>query len=386
MNYLENAFDEKIMTELDRKVFYHYAKNETEEAIIDEIRKNYPIRITPYLEKLILKYEGVRKQFIPTTEEADTHGSATPFEEGKKASKNYGLERLYKDRVLITPHFDCPAYCRFCYKKSRVMKNKRSMTYEEIDNAVEEVSKMHDIRGALITGGDPFMDKNKLFYLLDLLIKLDNIAEIRVGTRMLLNSPHFFTDEICNRLASYIRPNFKDPKKSKYLAINVHFNHPDELQPEVLQACHKLSSRGITLRDQTVLLKGINDDIETMTTLFQLLLRNNIIVYYMNHCMPVESSDHLRTSVQKGIDIYKHLCTQSSCSIPNYVYAPSGGKVHVGPDTELEYENINGLKQIKVKLLYRAEDFRNIAKKDLPPMHRETYDGYIEGYYIDGKD
>lgn len=386
MNYKETIFEKKVIKEPSHKVFYHYAKSDAEIAIIDEIRMNYPIRITPYLEKLILKYESIRKQYIPTPEEAVTNGSATPFEEGKKASEIYGLERLYKDRVLITPHFDCPAYCRFCYKKSRVMKAKRSMSYYEIDSAVEEVGKMKEVRGVLITGGDPFMDKNKLFYLLDKLMTLNNISEIRVGTRMLLNSPLFFTEDICNKIASYIRPDFNDPKKSKYLAINVHFNHPDELQPEVLKACQMLTSRGITLRNQTVLLKGINDSIETMTNLFQLLLRNNIIIYYMNHCMPVESSDHLRTSVQRGLDIYKHFCTESSCSIPNYVFAPSGGKVHVGPDTKFEYVYINGIRHIKVKLLYKAEDFKNIAKKKLPPMHTETSDGYIEGYYIDGTD
>ncbi|MGE0078298.1 MAG: KamA family radical SAM protein [Bacteroidales bacterium] len=367
--------------------FVHYlASNDEEKQAIDSAVLDNPMRITPYLKKLILKYDSIRKQFLPSPLELQTNGTDTPFEEGKKTSEVYGLERLYRDRVLLTPHFDCPAYCRFCYKKSRVMRNRRSMTMEEIDQAVAEVGKMKDVRGALITGGDPFMDKNKLFYMLDRLMELDNITEIRVGSRMLLNSPHVFTDELCDRLAGYIRPNFDDASKSKYLAMNVHFNHPDELQPEVLRACHKLTSRGITLRNQTVLLKGINDNVKTMKHLFQLLLRNNIIIYYMNHCMPVAGSDHLRTSVQKGLDIYKELCTESSCSIPHYVYAPSGGKVHLGPNSTFNYSYENGLRLINVKLLYKAQDFRDIAKKELPPRHVETQDGFIEGYYIDGKD
>lgn len=365
---------------------YSLANNEEEIIAIKSIMDENPVRFTPYLKSLILKYESIRKQFLPSPAEAQTNGTATPFEEGKKTSQVYGLERLYRDRVLLTPHFDCPAYCRFCYKKSRVMRNRRSMTLDDIDQAVAEISKMTEVRGALITGGDPFMDKNKLIYLLDRLIALSNIAEIRVGTRMLLNSPHVFTDELCDKLASYIRPDFNNPSNSKYLAINVHFNHPDELQPEVLMACHKLTSRGITLRNQTVLLKGINDDTKTMKQLFHLLLRNNIIVYYMNHCMPVAGSDHLRTSVQKGLDIYKDLCTESSCSIPHYVYAPSGGKVHVGPDSTFNYTYENGLRLLNVKLLYKAEEFRAIAKKELPPRHSETADGFIEGYYIDGND
>ncbi|HCT29181.1 MAG TPA: radical SAM protein [Bacteroidales bacterium] len=365
---------------------HFFAKNNAERLIIDGIIADNPMRITPYLKTLILKYESIRKQFLPSPLEAITYGSTTPFEEGKKTSQVYGLERLYRDRVLLTPHFDCPAYCRFCYKKSRVMRNRKSMSYDDIDQAIGEIRKMEDVRGALITGGDPFMDTKKLFYLLDRLVALSNISEIRIGTRMLLNSPHVFTDELCDQLADYIRPDFTDPNKSKYLAINVHFNHPDELQPEVLQACHKLTSRGITLRNQTVLLKGINDNTKTMKHLFQLLLRNNIIVYYMNHCMPVAGSDHLRTSVQKGLDIYKDLCTESSCSIPHYVYAPSGGKVHVGPDSTFEYSEINGMKVIKVDMLYKAEEFRKLTKKDLPLHHGETEDGFIKGVYIDGKD
>ncbi len=382
---MDNALVE-LLNETCVDMVHLLANSEAENIIIDGVVEENPVKLTPYLKKLILKYESIAKQFLPTPQEAQTNGTATPFEEGKKTSLVYGLERVYRDRVLLTPHFDCPAYCRFCYKKSRVMRNRRSMTYDEIDQALAEIRKMEDVRGALITGGDPFMDSSKLFYMLDRLIALGNIHEIRIGTRMLLNSPHVFTDAICDQLADYIRPDFHNPSKSKYLAINVHFNHPDELQPEVLQACHKLSSRGITLRNQTVLLKGINDDAQTMKRLFHLLLRNNIIVYYMNHCMPVAGSDHLRTTVQKGIDIYKELCTESSCSIPHYVFAPSGGKVHVGPDSNYRTSIVNGIKMLNVRLLYKANEFRRITRKDLPPLHIETRDGFINGNYIDGND
>ncbi len=111
-----------------------------------------------------------------------------------------------------------------------------------------------------------------------------------------------------------------------------------------------------------------------------------MIPYYFNHCMPVEGSEHLRTSVQKGLDIYKYLCTESSTIIPNYVYAPSGGKIHVGPDSQFNYSQSDGRKLIKTKMLYRADEFRQITRKDLPPMHEETEDSFIQGMYIDGID
>jgi len=378
--------DQIVAGGLDDELLYYFANNASEREAINLVIAKYPARITPYLKTLIKRSEALRKQYLPSPKELTTLGTATPFEEGKESSATYGLERLYRDRVLLTPHFDCPAYCRFCYKKSRVLRNQKSMSFEEIDKAVNEVGQMKQVRGVLITGGEPFMNLRKLFYMLDKVSKLDNIFEIRIGTRCLLNKPELFTDELCDRLASYNRPNWRDPAKSKYLAINVHFNHPDELAPEVVFACHKLTSRGITLRNQTVLLKGINDDIDTIKRLFSLLLRNNMIPYYLNHCMPVEGSDHLRTSVQKGLDIYRYLCTESSTIIPNYVYAPSGGKVHVGPDSQFDYVEQNGSRLIKVKMLYRADEFRRITKKELPPMHSETSDGFIQGFYLDGND
>lgn len=335
--------------------------------VINRVIEKYPVKISPYIKRLLVASEAIRKQYLPSAEELTSIGTPTPFEEGKQGSHIYGLERLYRDRVLITPHFDCPAYCRFCYKKSRVMRKKRGMTYEEISLAVTEIETMKEVRGALITGGDPMMDKDKLYFLLDRLVESTNIKEIRVGTRTLLTDPLSITDEVADKLASYIRPNFEQPENSIYLALNVHFNHPDELQSEVLEACRKLTTRGITLRNQTVLLKGINDNFTSMSHLFNLLLRNNIIVYYMNHCMPVEGSDHLRTSVQTGLDIYRRLCTESSCAIPHYVYAPSGGKVHIGPETVLTYETIEGTKYIKTEMLYNADEFEKISKKNYLP-------------------
>jgi KamA family protein len=371
---------------VERELFYHFAANDKQREAIDLVMEKYPAKITPFLKILIERSDALKKQYLPSPNELYTVGTATPFEEGKESSKTYGLERLYRDRVLLTPHFDCPAYCRFCYKKSRVLRHQRSMAFEEIDKAVDEVGQMREVRGTLITGGEPLMNLEKLFYLLDKVSQLNNVFEIRIGTRCLLNNPQIFTNNLCDKLASYNRPDFRDPSKSKYLAINVHFNHPDELAPEVICACYKLTSRGITLRNQTVLLKGINDNLATIKKLFSLLIRNNIIPYYFNHCMPVEGSDHLRTTVQKGLDIYRYLCTESSTIIPNYVYAPSGGKVHVGPDSQFDYVPKNGSRLIRVKMLYRANEFRQITKKELPPLHSETNDGFIQGFYLDGTD
>jgi lysine 2,3-aminomutase len=368
------------------EIFYYFAENNTDRNAIDKVMEKYPVRITSFLKTLIERSDALRREYLPSPKELETSGTPTPFEEGKEASETYGLERVYRDRVLMTPHFDCPAYCRFCYKKSRVMRNQYSMTFEDIDKASLEIGKMKDVRGVLLTGGEPFMNQEKLFYTLDKVIELENIFEIRVGTRTIINSPEIFNEDLCNRLASYLRPNLKNPEKSKYLALNVHFNHPDELVAEVITACNRLTSKGVTLRNQCVLLKGINDNIEIIKQLFALLVRNNMIPYYFNHCMPVEGSDHLRCTVQKGLYIYKYLCTESSTIIPNYVYANYAGKVHLGPDSPLHYVKHNNRRYITVKMPYLAEEFKRITHKDLPPMHVKTEDGFIRGMYLDGVD
>ena len=367
-------------------LLYMNAPTVEEQKQIEEILEEYPVKISPYLEELIKKSPYVARQFVPTAEECQTVGTATPFEEGKHATGIYGLERVYRDRVLMTPHFDCPAYCRFCYKKSRVLRGQEGMTKAHIDQAMEYIAGDPQIRGVLITGGDPIMDLDKLFYLLDAVSKVETVHEIRIGSRSFLADPAVFTDKLAKRLAGYNRVDLYNPEKSQSLAFNVHFNHPDELTPEVLQACHNMISNGIMLRNQAVLLKGINDDQETMTRLFKLLLRNRIIPYYMNHCMPVVGGDHLRPSVEKGQEILKHLHTESSSAIPNYVYAPQGGKVHVGADTIFEYKYRDGKRYIVVKMLYTADEFQKITGEPLPPNHSVSEDGFILAEYLDGND
>jgi lysine 2,3-aminomutase len=100
---------------------YYYAKSEKERKTVDEVIKKYPVKITSYLREMMKSSEALRKQYLPSPAEFTTNGTATPFEEGKESAKTYGLERLYRDRVLIAPNFDCPAYCRYCYKKSRYL-------------------------------------------------------------------------------------------------------------------------------------------------------------------------------------------------------------------------------------------------------------------------
>ena len=343
----------------------------------------YPEKLTSYL-KMLLDSNAIAKQFIASDLERISQGTKTPFEEGKGAFGLYGMERLYKDRVVIMPTMNCPAHCRFCYRKDRVMNEKREMTAAEIDKAVEEIGKRKEIRGVLITGGDPFMNIDKLLYLLDKLVALDNIFEIRIGTRSFLMHPSLFTKDLAEKIASFQKVNTSHPQKSKSLAINVHFNHPDEITKETMEAAQLFTSRGVILRNQAVLLKDINDTTHTLKTLNTVLLRNNILPYYLSHCDPVIGSDHMRTTVAKGLEIYENLARESSTALPFYILDLPVGKVRLFPGMKLKYKVIDKKRYVEITTPYLAKDFREITKKDLPYLHEETKNGYIKGYYLDG--
>jgi len=344
----------------------------------------YPEKLTSYLKKRIAS-KAIAKQFIASELERNSQGTKTPFEEGKGAFGIYGVERLYKDRLIIMPSMSCPAHCRFCYRKDRVMNKKREMTYEEIDRAAKEIAKRKEIRGVLITGGDPFMNVEKLLYLLEKLSFLENIFEIRIGTRSFLMRPDIFTKNLAKKIASFQKVNTNDPKKSKSLAINVHFNHPDEITKEAIEAAHLFSSRGIILRNQAVLLKDINDTFQDQKALNSILLRNNILPYYLSHCDPVIGSDHMRTSVAKGLEIYEKLARESTTALPFYIIDMPVGKMRLFPGIKLKYKTINNKRYVEIVTSYLAKDFRETTKKELPHLHEETKDGYIKGYYLDGE-
>ena len=116
------------VVELTEEELYYYAENDNDCKIIDQVVQDNPVRVTDYLRKLMKNSEAIRKQYLPSPKEINSKGSPTPFEEGKNSAKTYGLERVYRDRVLIAPNFTCPAYCRYCYKKSRVFRGKPEMT------------------------------------------------------------------------------------------------------------------------------------------------------------------------------------------------------------------------------------------------------------------
>jgi len=360
---------------------------ENERKEVQEVLEKYPAKLTDHLISLLKKSKAVAKQFLPNKLELTAlYGTIAPYEEGLHASEIYGLERLYKDRAVITLSFGCPAYCRFCFRKSRVLKEKPRMSKQDIDKTVEFIEKEKDIRGVLITGGDPFVCPDNLLYLIDKLSKIEHLMLIRIGTRSLLYQPENLTEDMAKKLSKFIKINPKEPYKSKTLSIVTHFNHPDEITSETVNALQRFTKQGIIMRNQTVLLKGVNDNFQTLRKLFETLVANDSIPYYLFHCMPLQGIKYLRPPVQKGIDILKELSKLSGLISPHYAVVTQVGKIRLIHNSELKYKTKNSQKYVVLKSPYTVKDFlKNTNQKKLPENCYSDKDGLIIADYLDGE-
>ena len=290
---------------------------------IESLKKTdrLPLRITPYYASLIAgsDYDNpIRKAIVPTIRELYiTPGeSSDPLHE-EDCSPAPNLIHRYPDRVLFLATGFCAAYCRYCTRSHMVAKEKMHYGITAWQPALEYIRNNKTIRDVIISGGDPLtMPESHLEYLLNALRNISHIEIIRIGTKAPVVLPQRITNSLVKMLKRY-HP----------LYMSIHFMHPDEITPEVHEACTRLANAGIPMGSQTVLLKGINDNVDTMKELMHRLLVNRVRPYYIYQCDPIPGSSHFRTSVSKGLEIIKGLRGfTSGYAIPHYVIdAPGGG-------------------------------------------------------------
>jgi lysine 2,3-aminomutase len=236
-----------------------------------------------------------------------------------------GLIHRYPDRVVLLVSSSCPTLCRFCMRKSW-MKNRRGTDLNEsIDHAIEYIWKKPMIRDVILSGGDPLMlPDESLEDILTHLRRIPQIEIIRIGSRTPVTLPDRITVKLCRMLKRY-HP----------LYFNTHFNHASEITPESARACIRLINAGIPVGNQTVLLKGVNDEPSVMKELMQRLLTIRVKPYYIHHMDLAPGISHFRTSVKQGKKIMASLRGHTSgMATPYYVIdLPKGkGKVPVLPD------------------------------------------------------
>ena len=185
------------------------------------------------------------------------------------------------------------------------------------DRALEYIAAHKEIRDVLLSGGDPLtLADNRLEWLLSRLRQIPHVEFLRIGTKVPSVLPQRVTPALTRMLRKY-HP----------LWMSIHFTHPDELTPEVAEACTRLSDAGIPLGSQTVLLAGVNDSVDVMKRLVHGLLKIRVRPYYLYQCDPISGSSHFRTPVEKGLEIISGLRGYTTgYAVPTYVIdAPGGG-------------------------------------------------------------
>ncbi len=300
-----------------------------EQEATEKNRSKLPLGITPYYMSLLNTVDPnqpLRRTVVPTIHElVKTKGEADdPLgEEGQ--SPIPGLVHRYPDRALLLVLDFCSTYCRYCTRSRMVGHGAILPSKSRLEKAIDYIRHTPAIRDVLLSGGDPLtLGDEKLEWLLKSLREIPHVEIIRIGTKI----PAVLPQRITKKLVRMIR-------KYHPVWMSLHFTHPDECTPESYKACTMLSDGGIPLGSQTVLLKGINDNVQTMTELMHRLMKMRVRPYYLYQCDPISGSAHFRTSVEKGLEIIRGLRGfTSGYAVPTYVIdAPGGeGKVPLMPE------------------------------------------------------
>ncbi|MFA6582893.1 MAG: lysine 2,3-aminomutase [Elusimicrobiaceae bacterium] len=303
--------------------------DETEKDNLKKCLTKFRMAITPYYAALMDKkdrYCPVRMQAVPRIAELqdDYSDLDDPLHEDVD-SPVPGLTHRYPDRVLLLVTSICSMNCRHCTRRRLVGFSDCHLPKENIDRAIEYIRKTDTVRDVLISGGDPLtLTEPQLESILRRLRAIKHVEIIRIGTRVPVVMPMRITDSLVKML-----------KKYHPIYVNTHFNHPKEMTVQARAACAKLADAGIPLGNQSVLLKGINDQAPIMKKLVHELLMSRVKPYYIYQCDLSKGISHFRTAVSKGIEIVEALRGHTTgMAVPTYVVdAPGGGgKIPVMPN------------------------------------------------------
>jgi lysine 2,3-aminomutase len=295
----------------------------------------YPFSITPYYLSLVRRddpNDPVLLQSLPSFDEILSAGTGEPDPlDEKDDSPVPGLVHRYPDRALLVITDICPLLCRHCTRKREWDGgNWWIRRRPELEAALDHLRKTKSIRDVIISGGDPLtVDNDGLEWILAQLRSIPHIEMIRFGTRFPVVLPQRI-DEGFTRICDKYGP----------IWLNTHFNHPNEVTPEAGRAVRELLRAGVPVNNQCVLLRGINDTVETQLRLSHELLKIRVRPYYLFHADDVSGTEHLRTPVETGIKIIEGMRGHTSgLGVPTFVVdvPGGGGKIPLMPNYVLSW-------------------------------------------------
>ena len=281
-----------------------------------QLENEFNIRINPYYASLIKeKDDPIYKQVVPNKNELIKGCCVDDPLNEERDSPVQSITHRYPDRVLFLVAHECAIYCRFCTRKRKVSDaSKISLKY--LQAGIDYIREHTEIRDIVLSGGDPLtLSDRRIEFILKSLRDIPHVEIIRIGTKIPCVLPQRITKKLVNII-----------KKYHPVYVNTHFNHPRELTPEAKQACERLADAGVPVGNQCVLLKGVNDDPETMKTLMKGLLKMRVRPYYIYQADIVKGTEHFRTKVEKGLEIIQAIRGHiSGLGVPHYVIDSPGG-------------------------------------------------------------
>ncbi|MCX8057577.1 MAG: KamA family radical SAM protein [Ignavibacteria bacterium] len=327
-------------------------KFKLDRRVAERLDKFFQARINPYYLSLI-RYPGdpIWLQCVPDeTELSDIDAPEDPLGEDSM-SPVPNITHRYPDRVLFLTTSQCGMYCRFCTRKRKVGDSSK-ISMRGLEAAFKYIEEHTEIRDVILSGGDPLMlTDTMLEKILQRLRQIPHVEIIRLGTRMPVVLPHRITPKLVRML-----------KKYHPIYVNTHFNHPWEITPESKRACELLADAGIPIGNQTVLMKGVNDDPEIIKELFRKLLLMRVRPYYLYQADLTKGANHFRTPVKVGLEIMDKLRGHTSgLAVPYYVIdAPGGGgKIPLLPQYILYQDD--------EKLILRNYKYETFVYPDVKP-------------------
>jgi lysine 2,3-aminomutase len=291
----------------------HFPDLDRLQAAVD----NFEFRISPAMAELIEEPgDPIWRQYVPDLQELEVIDGVLDSLNEDEDSPVPNITHRYPDRALFLVSPVCAAYCRFCTRRRKVG-DPEKIPMAHLESAFAYLEEHEEIRDVILSGGDPLLlSDRRLDAILGRLRKIKHIQVIRIGSRVPCHLPERITDELCAVI-----------KRHHPIFINTHFNHPVELTPAAVRGLGKLADAGVPLGCQTVLLRGVNDDVDTMKELMQKLLVARVRPYYIFMCDNVAGVEHFKTNVTKGLEIVEGLRGWTSgLAVPHFVIdAPGGG-------------------------------------------------------------
>jgi len=316
---------------------------------------------TPYFASLMDKDDEncpIRKQVIPSLKELENRYGIPNYLVWKENRTTNEVRpdciaRQYEDRIAFTVSDVCASYCRHCFRKELTV-NRDLKLKLNISEGLQWIKDHKEIRDVVITGGDPLMFPDEsIEFFLSRLREINHLEIIRIHTRIPITLPHRITLKLVKIL-----------KKFHHIPIwlNIQCNHPKEITEKTAKAVYRLLSCGINVGNQSVLLKGINDDVKTFRNLNQKLLSIRVRPYYLFYCEPAFGIDHFRTPIEKGAELIRDAIRGHTTGLaqPMYVVATKYGKIPLSPD----YYIMKGTKKNYVLRSYKGKrlSFPNITE------------------------